>query len=216
MSNRTDLELMNAWQRGDVTAGAALVDRYIETLMRFFSGMVVASEDASDLTQETLHAFAKNHQQFATRSSVKTYLFSIARKKLYGYYRKKAKRTPLNFEHVSVDEVLVDERARSPISEIARKQQERALVRCLRKLSIEKQLALVLYYWEGMSSTEISRVLDTASGTIKRRLQRAKQQLAELMRRRGATADEITATIEDLERWREAVLSSSDIEASES
>jgi len=100
--------------------------------------------------------------------------------------------------------------ARSPISELAQQEDQRILLRHLRRLSVKMQLTVVLYYWEGLRVSEIEQVLDTPSGTIKRRLQRARQQLAEMMGRSGIAPKLITTTLQDLEQWRAKVLADLD------
>jgi DNA-directed RNA polymerase specialized sigma24 family protein len=51
----------------------------------------------------------------------------------------------------------------------------------MRSLPIDMQIALELHYWEGLSVREIAEVVETPEGTIKRRLQRARMRLDELI-----------------------------------
>lgn len=201
-----DQELVTRWQHDDQQAGTLLLERYLESVVRFFESMT-PPHNAGDLAQETFLAVAAGISKFEGRSTFRTYLFSIARRKLVDFYRKNSRKSAPDFEHFTAADGLADLAGRSPISEIAQQEQQQALVRHLRKLSIKMQMALVLFYWEGLSIPEIAQVLDTPAGTIKRRLQRARQQLAELMSRSGIPGKQITTTLQDLEQWRARVLS---------
>lgn len=201
-----DHVLISQWQAADRQAGTVLFERYFESVIRFFESMV-PPEEAGDLAQETFLAVAAGIGNFEGRSSFRTYLFSIARRKLFDFYRKRSRKSVPDFEHISAADVLEDLNGRSPISEIAQQEQQRFLVRHLRKLSVKMQMTLVLFYWEGLSVGEIEQVLETPSGTIKRRLQRARQKLADTMRRSGIANKQITTTLQNLEQWRARILS---------
>lgn len=201
-----DQELVTRWQRDDRQAGTLLLERYFESVVRFFESMV-PPHNAGDLAQETFLAVAAGIGKFEGRSTFRTYLFSIARRKLIDFYRKKSRKSVPDFEHISAADALADLSPRSPISEIAQQEQQQLLVRHLRKLPLKMQMTLVLFYWEGLSVSEVAEVLDTPGGTIKRRLQRAREQLAEMMRRSGISSRQITTTLQDLEQWRALVLS---------
>lgn len=194
---------MLRWQRDDRQAGSVLIDRHLVSVVRFFESMVDHST-AADLTQETLFAVAASRHNFAGRSSFRTYLFSIARHKLYDFFRRKTRRSGLNFDEISVADVLAD--AKSPVSEVARKQKQRDLLRHLRTLPVKMQLSVMLYYWEGLSVKEIAEVLDVPLGTSKRRLQRARELLEQRLAKAGLHAKEITTTLNDLEGWRSRLL----------
>jgi RNA polymerase sigma-70 factor (ECF subfamily) len=68
---------------------------------------------------------------------------------------------------------------------------------------VELQVALELQYWEGLSATEIGEVLELPAGTVKTRLRRAKQLVAEHMKR--AQGRGLEASEEDLLGWATSV-----------
>ncbi|MEM9492764.1 MAG: sigma-70 family RNA polymerase sigma factor, partial [Myxococcota bacterium] len=81
----TDLELLERWRKGDMGAGNALFDRYFSDLCRFFENK--RCRDVEDLVQITFMACVQSRDRFREQSSFRTFLFSIARRQLYKYFR---------------------------------------------------------------------------------------------------------------------------------
>ncbi len=75
------------------------VDWYSDDLFRYAVSRGIGKENAEDLVQETFLAAYKNVGQFKQQSQFKTWLFSILRRKVVDFYRKKYK----NLEDVSLD-----------------------------------------------------------------------------------------------------------------
>src|SRR5690606_41421925 len=65
----------------------------------------------------------------------------------------------------------------TPISLLSRKREVRLLLEALRRIPIELQITLELFYWEQMSAGEIADAFKLPEGTIRTRLRRARQLL---------------------------------------
>ena len=65
------------------------------------------------------------------------------------------------------------------------------------------QVALELFYWEEMTVTEISAVLETPVGTVKSRLQRARARLDASDRRAVSESEDLLqeSTMDNFEMW---------------
>ena len=50
----------------------------------------------------------------------------------------------------------------------------------MKNLNYDERIAITLYYMEGYTNREISKILNTSVGTIKSRISRAKQKIKEL------------------------------------
>ena len=59
---------------------------------------------------------------------------------------------------------------------------QRLVLEALRGLPLDHQIALELFYWEGMSVGELATVLGVPPGTVKSRLSRARENLREEIR----------------------------------
>jgi RNA polymerase sigma-70 factor (ECF subfamily) len=170
-----DRGLLERWRAGERAAGEALFERHFASLYRFFHNK--CEDDTDELVQSTLVACLSAKEQFRGESSFRTYLFSIARNKLYRYLRDRKRGAEIDVTITSVAEVITTLR-----TAIARDQAHRALLDALRKLPIEQQTLLELYYWEELDTAELARIFEVPAGTIAQWLFRARGKLRELLR----------------------------------
>jgi RNA polymerase sigma factor (sigma-70 family) len=193
----SDLELLERWQAGDATAGEVLFERYFDAVVRFFRNK---ADDADDLVQKTFLGCVRGQQRFRGDSSFRTYLFVVAHNVLKNHYRGRRLGTSIDFGVSSVFEL-----APSPSQVVAKQRAQQQLLEGLRRIPLELQVALELHYWEGLSATEIGRVLEMPAGTVKTRLRRGKQLVREHMDAVAGQAERRCATEADLEKWARSV-----------
>ena len=174
----SDESLLDAWQAGDSEAGEALFHRHFDTIYRFFRSK--CTDDVADLVQRTLLGCVEAAPRFRREASVRTLLLSIARHELHGYFRSKKRNAGLDFTTTSVAAL-----APSPSSLVAREEEISILREALRKIPLELQTVLELYYWEDLPARELAFILEIPEGTVRSRIRRA----AEALR------SELTATI---------------------
>ena len=191
-----DASLLSAWATGDRAAGAALVERHYDAVVRFFRNK--AGDDADDLVQRTFLACAEAAGRHPGVASVRAFLFGIARNVLYEHIRgrMRAQRIEPDFRESAILDL-------SPgVSTVAAKRAEqRTLLRALQHIPVELQLLLELYYWEGLGIEELAQVLEVPPGTVKSRLFRARGLLREAISK-VESQPAITAEAEALlETW---------------
>jgi RNA polymerase sigma-70 factor (ECF subfamily) len=191
-----DASLLSAWATGDRGAGAALVERHYDAVVRFFRNK--AGDDADDLVQRTFLACAEAAGRHPGVASVRAFLFGIARNVLYEHIRgrMRAQRIEPDFRESAILDL-------SPgVSTVAAKRAEqRTLLRALQHIPVELQLLLELYYWEGLGIEELAQVLEVPPGTVKSRLFRARGLLREAISK-VESQPAITAEAEALlETW---------------
>lgn len=182
-----DRELLERWRAGDRAAGNHLFERHFTSLYRFFQNK--SREDADELVQSTLVACLNAKEQFRGDSSFRTYLFSIARNKLYRHLRDRNRGVEVDVSITSVADVITTLRTM-----IARDQAHRALLDALRKLPVEQQTLLELYYWEELDTNELASIFEVRVGTIIQWLFRARGKLRDLLR------SDAPDTLEELDR----------------
>lgn len=192
----SDFDLLTRWREGAEEAGRDLFARYFDSVYRFFRNKV--DDAAEDLTQQTFMGLVQGKDRFRGDASFRTYLFMIARKKLYSYLRKGQRRAdPLRFDSTSVADLgLV-----SPSRAVADRQEHQLLLQALRRLPVEMQVALELFYWEEMTVTEIADVLETPVGTVKSRLQRARARLDTVIAQLSQSEALLRSTVDNFELW---------------
>lgn len=196
----TDTELLEAWRAGNGRAGDRLFQRHFGSLRKFFLNKVPA-DDLDDLIQNTFMGCVKSVSEFRGESTFRTYLFQIARKRLIDYYRKKHRRA----DALDLDIISVADMDPSPSSIVARRQQEQLLLQALRRIPINYQIVLELYYWEKLSATELGQVLGLGESAVRGRIRLAREQLRKALESLARTPQELTSTIENLEQWAEGI-----------
>lgn len=184
--DETDVQLLERWRTGEATAGQALFERHFGSLYRFFQNK--CDGDSDELVQATLLACLNAKDQFRGDASFRTYLFTIARHKLYRYIRERKRNANVDMSITSVAEVVTTMR-----SVMVRDQAHRALLDALRELTVEQQTLLELHYWEELDTIELSRVFEVPAATVRTWLFRARGKLRELL------ASHAPQTLEDLD-----------------
>ncbi|MCB9654615.1 MAG: RNA polymerase sigma factor [Deltaproteobacteria bacterium] len=176
-SGDDDVRLIRAWHDGDRSAGQALIRRYHEPLTRFFR--TKAFQHTDDLVQRTFLALAESLGRFRGASSVRAFLFGIARNVLFEFYRSRKKHG--NAPDFSVQS-LVD-LAPGLSTQAAARSERWVLLQALHRIPADLQSLLELHYWEGLSVEELGAVFEVAPGTIKSRMHRARGLLKDEMER---------------------------------
>lgn len=192
----SDFDLLQGWRAGEEAAGRELFARYFDAVYRFFRNKV--DDAAEDLTQQTFMGLVAGKDKFRGDASFRTYLFMIARKRLYSHLRKRERHAePTAFNTASV----VDLGMVSPSRAVAVRQEQQLLLQALRRLPVEMQVALELFYWEELTVTEIAAVLETPVGTVKSRLQRARARLDGVIAELSESEDLLRSTMDNFEMW---------------
>jgi RNA polymerase sigma factor (sigma-70 family) len=199
----TDFELLDAWRSGDRMAGNALFDRYFDALFRFFRNKV--TDGADDLVQLTFLACVESRDRFRGDSSFRTYLFTVARSKLYDHLGRQQREGAIDYGVTSCADLGV-----SPSGMIVEGEQQRFLLVALRSLPVELQVALELFYFEKIRGPELAEVLAVPEGTVRSRLRRGRELLRTQLEKLLRTPVAVEQTMTDLESWaatlRDAVL----------
>lgn len=189
-----DRELLVAWAEGDVEAGNALFNRHFEPVYRFFRNKV--GDAADDLVQVTFLSCLETRHRFRRDASFRTWLLSIARHKLYDRFRE----VDRDAKRFDPEVTSVEAWDASPSAVMADKAQKALLLAALRRIPINSQIALELYYVEGLRGPEIAEVLGIPEPTVRGRLKRGLEQLRQQLEG-TVDAGESMRSVEDLEGW---------------
>ncbi len=190
----TDAEMLQAWRDGDRKAGNELFQRHFEAIRRFFVNKV--DREVEDLVQRTFIGCVEGKDRFEGRSSFRTYLFAVANNILREFYRQKRRDDRLDFQTHSVADL-----GAGPSSVLADKREQRALLQALRKIPLEFQVALELYYWEKLTGVQLGEALGVPENTARSRVRRGKELLARALTRVEKSRDVLQSTTADLDKW---------------
>jgi RNA polymerase sigma factor (sigma-70 family) len=191
----TDIQLLDAWSEGDNASGNELVRRHFATLYRFFCSKV--PHNASDLAQTTFLACLEARDRFRGDASFRVFLLAIARRQLFNHYRRSRPETPL----IDLAATSVHALGESPSRLLARQDEQQLTLAAMRRLPLDLQICLELFYWESMKQAEMALVLDIPEGTVKSRLSRARGELRRFIQELAEEPGLGARTADDFERW---------------
>lgn len=186
-SDFSEDELAAAAAAGDAEAFSVLVGKLSPSLLRYLSRMVDDPQTAEDLAQDTLLDAWRGLPDFAFRSSFKTWMFGIAHRRTVDHWRRR--RDIPTAEERFAD--LTDPHP-LPADEVLHTSFVDALRRELATLPETSRAVWWLREAEGLSLTEISRVLQISVGSVRGHLQRSRRYLATRLApwRPGASNDD--------------------------
>lgn len=171
-----DAELLGRVADGDRDALAGLYDRHRSALSVFLVRMVGDRALAEEALQDTLLAVWRGADGFEGRSSVRTWLYGIARRQAYTRLRRRGPQlVTLDPDAALADPAPTPEQVAVARADLA---QLMALIGLLAPVHRE---ALLLFFVDDLSYAEMAQVLEVPVGTVKSRLSNARRALAGLL-----------------------------------
>ena len=157
-----------------------LLERHKESLILFLNGYVHSLEDAEELMLDAFAEAAAGTAGFSGKSSFKTWLFAIGKKKALMHLRKN-RRAPVLLEQLpdAADEFP------SPEFRILQDERRGQLYQALSQLNEEYRQVLTLLYFENMSYDEQGVVLGKSRKQIYNLAERGRKALKTELERRG-------------------------------
>ncbi len=164
---------------GDRTAMKALYERYSGSLQRFVRAWLADPHEAADVMQETLLEVWTGAGRYSGRSSVKSWMFGIARNKAIDRSRRAARTVSRE-----ADPDISDE-APTPPEGLAAFQDAERVRACIETLSAPHRAAIHLAFYEDLTYAEIAGLESCPVGTVKTRIMHAKSLLLHCLRKSG-------------------------------
>ena len=187
----SDLQLVRQVQQGDRHAYDALVVRYQRRIERLIGRMVRDVDLVQDLAQETFIRAYRALPQFRGESAFYTWLYRIAVNTAKKALQEMG-RSPIVTESTLLSAREEDDetsaRAVEPIDEatpeavLASKEIARTVNEAIEALSDDLRQAIVLREIEGLSYEEIAEVMECPIGTVRSRIFRAREAIAQRLR----------------------------------
>ncbi len=172
----TERALVAAAREGDRLALERVLSSFMDQIYRFGVRMCRNPQDAEDITQDTLLAATRSFENFRAASSVRTWLYAIARRACLRKRRRK-KDEPARLlslgEEVSPAE-LKDEANRMADEAVAEGEVASLVQAALARLRASEREVLLLRDMEGLSAPEVAQVLGIKLDAVKSRLHRAR------------------------------------------
>ena len=185
-----DLALVARTRAGDAEAIVALYNRYVKEVFGFAYNQLGRSQDAEDVTSETFLRFVRRLEDFDGRSSLRTWLYAIARNCVRDHWRRQQRRpdtVELDLSRLGdAPEVAADAPTADP--------RVTALGRAvLERLPERHRRVLTLRILDGRSIRDTAEEMGLREGNVKvlqhRALARAAAVAEELLAAHGAAVD---------------------------
>jgi RNA polymerase sigma-70 factor, ECF subfamily len=161
---------------GDRLAMQALFARHRTSVYRWLLRFVSDATLAEDLLSEVFLDVWRQAGRFEARSSVSTWLLSIAR-----YKALSARRRRTDAELDEQIEATVADTSDDPEAALEKKARNDSLHQALTKLSTEHRQVIDLVYYHEKSVEEVAQILDVPAATVKTRMFYARKKLAVLV-----------------------------------
>ena len=180
-----DQILVERVQQGDRQAFDLLVLKYQRRLMRLVSRLVHDPAEAEDVVQESFIKAYRALRHFRGESAFYTWLYRIGINTAKNFLVTQGRRAPttsdLDAAHGEDDfDMLRD--INTPESMLASKQIAQTVNAAMELLPVELRTAIVLREIEGLSYEEISEVMGCPIGTVRSRIFRAREVIAEKLK----------------------------------
>lgn len=174
--DRDIVELLR--QGGRDRAFDELLHRYEGKVFRLCCALLRDRSQAEDAAQESLVRVWKGLDRYDGRASLSSWIYAITRNRCLTALEK---RRPLD----SLDELGEEVEFGVPATGEADGGRAEQLLGLVQLLPERLRRALVLYYYEERSVSEVALMLGCPEGTVKTTLFRARAALAEMLKRRG-------------------------------
>jgi RNA polymerase sigma-70 factor (ECF subfamily) len=172
---------------GEERAFQELVDRYQTRLLNFVYRTIGDREKAEDLVQEVFIRVYRHIARFDTTKKFSTWIYTIASNLAKNELRNRSRNPLVLFQTIKKnwedeDRPLQFEDTTSRPDDLYRKRHLRELVdEATAKLPEHHRQVFVLRELEGKSYEEIAEITDCNLGTVKSRLNRARNSFAEII-----------------------------------
>ncbi|MBQ1756094.1 MAG: sigma-70 family RNA polymerase sigma factor [Oscillospiraceae bacterium] len=182
--NEQITDLVKRAVKGDRDAMSDLYTHTCQRTYRTILGLVRDEQTAQDLTQETYMAAFSGLDRLEDPARFQPWLISTAVHKSKNQLRSAKPLLFSELEGSAVPEEMPDARAEaSPEISLDRAETARIVRELLGELNESQQLAVELFYYDQLSTTEIARSLDIPQSTVKTQLHYARKKLEAGLRR---------------------------------
>ena len=170
----TDSELIAGVIHRDRKSFDLFYERYAQIIFNLCVRILKDEAEAQDVLQEIFLQIWREAERFdASRASVKTWLFTIARSRSLDRYR--SRRTVTSRLEDPGEDQLEQIPGKEDLQSASVAQQY--VLAALNRLTAEQRLVLELSYYEGLTQEEVAERLKEPLGTIKSRIRAALMKL---------------------------------------
>jgi RNA polymerase sigma-70 factor (ECF subfamily) len=182
-----DQQLVERAQRGEKHAFELLVAKYQRKLVRLISRIVRDPAEVEDVAQEAFIKAYRALPQFRGESAFYTWLYRIGVNTAKNFLVSQGRRAPTSTEKDAEEAETFDDADQlrdinTPESLLMSRQVAATVNAAMDRLPEELRTAITLREVEGMSYDEIAEFMNSPIGTVRSRIFRAREAIAEELR----------------------------------
>ncbi len=185
LERQTDEELIVGFQKGNTAAFDQLVSRFKDPLTNYVFRFLGDWDECSDVVQETFVRVYQNRDSYKPIAKFSTWIYTIATNVAKSRLRRKGFMQLFSFlnrrdEENGVFEVP-DESSRADLR-LESSMEEQRIQKALDALPLKYRQVVILRDVQELSYEEIADITGLSLGTVKSRINRARQRLQEMLK----------------------------------
>ena len=165
-------DIVKRAKNGEIQALEELIHMYEVKLYKTARTILKCEDDINEAVQQTVILVYKNINQLKNEKSFGAWMMKILVNQCKTIWKQNSNR----------NKKIVDLEENQEIPEVE-KEDYSFVNDALNKLTDEYKEVSILYYYDGFSVKEISKILNIPQGTVKSRLSRARKKLEEIIRK---------------------------------
>ena len=146
----------------------SVINRYSDMLYKICFLILKNEHDTRDVLQETFLTYYTKNKGFESEEHKKAWLIKVSQNKCKEFLRFHKRHAALPLEDMEETLVITD----------GLNGNDRELLSMIWNLNYKLKSVVILHYIEGYSINEISSILNMSPAAVKKRLQRAREQLS--------------------------------------
>jgi RNA polymerase sigma-70 factor (ECF subfamily) len=186
----SDTELIKRAQNGDMLAFDAIVIKHKDSMFNALRKMGASRQDAEDVLQNTFYKMYRALQSYNYQSKLTTWMYTILFNEWRSQLRSQRRRRLVslfarggrNHDGEEREFDLVDQQADVP-GEVHRRMLIQDVEQAMSRLPGHLREVLVLREIQELDYAEIARILEVPVGTVKSRINRARNQIINQIKR---------------------------------
>ena len=187
LDERSDEQLMKAFQKGETRAFEMLLLRHEKGVYRYALRMLADTMQAEEVAQETFLRVIQSAGRYEAKAGFRNYLYRIARNLCIDLLRKRPREAPTplgDAESAGTPEGIPDGNP-GPESHVGAGQVRAAIRRALSSLPADQREAFLLKEVRDMKLQDVADITGTNLNTVKSRLRYALIRLREHLSEQG-------------------------------
>lgn len=181
-----DIEIIENILKGNVDSFSELIEKYEKMIYNLAYRILNNYSDAEDVTQEVFLKIYKNIEKCKGKQSIKTWVYTITYNTCIDAIRKNKGKNNISLDkNLDYDDseysFELPSNEPTPEAYLLNKESIKDIENAISKLSENNKALIFLRDIKGLSYNEISEVMDMNIGTVKSRLNRARNSLKNIL-----------------------------------